>query len=298
MKALIVINAYVKNKSQLYQAERIASELGNLGTDVSIEKNFDLARIVDGKVLSTEYSFCIYLDKDRVAARLLERGGLRLFNSAEAMETCDDKMLTAISLANAGINLPDCVYAPLCYHAESDINESFLRSTAERLGLPLVAKINYGSLGSGVTLINSLDELFAYEKKNLVLPHFYQKYIDCGGSADRNGSEDVRVIVFGGKYLCAMKRKNLSDFRSNIELGGKGEPFSPDAELIALCERVAGLLKLDYCGVDILRDKTGKYYVCEVNSNAFFTAMESVCNVNVARAYAQYALNAAKTARK
>lgn len=282
MKALVVTNAYVKNKSQIYQAERIAFELRNLGVVTDIKKNFDLARISDGKVLSTIYDFCIFLDKDRVSARLLERGGLRLFNSAETMEICDDKMLTGIALANSGINLPDCIYAPLCYHAESAINETFLRQTAKNLGLPLVAKINYGSLGAGVTLIESLEELYAYERKNLLLPHFYQKFIDCGGG------KDVRVIVVGGKCLCAMSRRNESDFRSNIELGGKGEPFAPDSELTELCEKVASALNLDYCGIDILRDKQGKYYVCEVNSNAFFTAIESVCKVNVARAYAEH----------
>ena len=292
MKALVVTNAYVKNESQIYQAERIASELRGLGVDAEIKKNFDLARITDGKVLSMQYDFCIFLDKDRVSARLLESGGLRLFNSARAMEICDDKMLTNIALANAGINLPDCVYAPLCYHAESAVNESFLKATAEKLGLPLVAKINYGSLGAGVTLIKSSEELYAYERKNLTLPHFYQKFIDCGVG------EDIRVVVVGGKCLCAMKRRNENDFRSNIELGGKGEPFALYDELAALCESVAERLELDYCGVDVLRDKAGKLFVCEVNSNAFFTAMEGVCNVNVAHAYAEYAVNTVKEMRK
>ena len=284
MNALVITNAYVKNPSQVYQAERIAAELRGLGVDVQLKKNFDLAKICDGKVLSTPYDFCIFLDKDRVAARLLERGGLRLFNNAEAMEVCDDKMLTGIALAGNGINLPDCVYAPLCYHPESGVNEAFLQSTVNCLGLPLVAKINYGSLGAGVTLIKDFEELRAYEKSNLTSPHFYQKFIDCGGG------EDIRVIVVGGKCLCAMKRRNESDFRSNIELGGRGEPYPLDGELTALCEEVARVLKLDYCGVDILRDREGKPFVCEVNSNAFFTAIERVCNVNVARAFAEHAV--------
>ena len=88
-----------------------------------------------------------------------------------------------------------------------------------------------------------------------------------------------------------MKRANGGDFRSNVELGGKGEAYPLNAELTALCERVAETLNLDYCGVDVLRDKSGKYYVCEVNSNAFFTAIESVCKVNVARLFSLHAVN-------
>lgn len=284
MKVLIVVNAYIKNKSQISQAERISEELKNRGATVDIKKNFALAEISGNAVKAEKYGFCVFLDKDRVAARLLEKSGLRLFNSAAAIEVCDDKMLTNTALANGGFNIPDCIYAPLCYHAESEINAEFLHSVAQKLGLPLVAKTNYGSLGAGVTLIKDIAALGEYEKRNLMQPHFYQKFIDCGLG------EDIRVIVIGKKAVCAMKRTNKSDFRSNIELGGTGENYPLDGQLAKLCERVAETLELDYCGVDILAGKDGKFYVCEVNSNAFFAAAERVCGFNVAGAYAAYML--------
>lgn len=284
MKVLIVVNAYIKNKSQLSQAERIAEELCKRGVTAEIKKNFALADISGNSVNTQKYDFCVFLDKDKVAARLLEKSGMRLFNSAAAIEVCDDKMLTNIALANGGFNIPDCVYAPLCYRAESDINVRFLNETAQKLSFPLVAKSNYGSLGAGVTLISGKEELYAYEKRNLLSPHFYQKFIDCGAG------EDIRVIVIGGKALCAMERRNENDFRSNIELGGKGENYPLTKELEKLCENVAERLGLDYCGVDILAGKNGSPYVCEVNSNAFFAAAEKVCNVNVAGSYAGYML--------
>ncbi len=284
MKVLIAVNAYIKNKSQVSQAERIAEELKARGATVEIKKNFALAEISDNSVKAEKYDFCVFLDKDKVAARLLKKCGLRLFNCAEAVEVCDDKMLTNIALANGGFNIPDCIYAPLCYHADSEINTRFLDETAQKLSLPLVAKTNYGSLGAGVTLINSKEELYGYERQNLTRPHFYQRFIDCGAG------EDIRVIVIGGKAICAMKRRNERDFRSNIELGGKGENYPLTKELAEFCEKVAKTLNLDYCGVDILTDKNGKLYVCEVNSNAFFAAAERVCNVNVAGAYAEHML--------
>lgn len=288
MKVLIVVNAYIKNRSQISQAERISEELKCRGAVVDIRKNFDLARIVSNSVVAERYDFCVFLDKDRVAARLLEKSGLRLFNTAAAIEVCDDKMLTNIALAGCGFGIPDCIYAPLCYHPDSEINARFLKGVAQKLGFPLVAKTNYGSLGAGVTLISGGEELCGYEKRNLTAPHFYQKFIDCGCG------EDIRVLVVGGRALCAMKRRNENDFRSNIELGGKGENFLLTKELAELCEGVAKELALDYCGVDILTDKGGKLYVCEVNSNAFFAAAERVCGVNVAGAYAEYMLKQIK----
>lgn len=240
MKVLIVVNAYIKNKSQISQAERIAEELTALGATVEIKKNFDLANISDSKVVAEKYDFCVFLDKDRVAARLLEKSGLRLFNTAAAIEICDDKMLTNIALANGGFNIPDCIYAPLCYNAGTMISMDFIAHKVLGLGLPLVAKQNYGSLGAGVTLIEKFGGLVEYEKRNLLTPHFYQKFIDCGCG------EDIRVLVVGGKAVCAMKRRNESDFRSNIELGGKGENFPLTKELSALCESIAIELNLDY----------------------------------------------------
>ena len=284
MKILIVVNAYIKNQSQISQAERIAEELKKRGASVEIKKNFALADIYNNAVQAEKYDFCVFLDKDRVAARLLEKSGMRLFNSAAAIEVCDDKMLTNIALAGGGFNIPDSIYAPLCYNAGSMINMDFIAHKVLGLGLPLVAKTNYGSLGAGVTLIEKFGGLVEYEKRNLLIPHFYQRFIDCGAG------EDIRVIVLGGKAVCAMKRRNENDFRSNIELGGKGENYPLTKELAALCEGVASALSLDYCGVDILTDRDGKLYVCEVNSNAFFAAAERVCGVNVAGKYAEYML--------
>jgi len=281
MKYTIVVNAYIKNKSQLKQAERIAEELTALGTECEILKNFNLVQIADGKVVAPNFKYCVFLDKDKACARLLEKCGVKLFNSAEAIEVCDDKMLTHIALSNRGIKMPKTLYAPLCYYADACIPDEFIDSVAEGLGFPLVAKKCYGSLGSGVYLINSHAELVAFENENKLCAHFYQQFIGRGGS-------DIRVIVIGGKYVCSMKRKNKNDFRSNVELGGVGEEFIADKKLIKLCERTAEILKLDYCGIDVLIGSDGEYYICEVNSNAFFAEAERVCGVNIAKKYAEF----------
>lgn len=279
MRYIIVVNAYTKNKSQLDKAQRIAEELRSFGADCETIKNINLAEIVDSKISAINADVCVFLDKDRAAARLLEKSGIRLFNCAEAIENCDDKMLTHIALANNGITMPDSIYAPLCYSADAQIDELFLKEV-EKLGYPLVAKMCYGSLGNGVYLINSFSELVEFENNNKLVAHFYQKFIGKGG-------EDVRVIVIGGKYVCAMKRVNKYDFRSNVEQGGHGERYEADAKLIELCEKTAKILKLDYCGIDVLTDNEGNRYICEVNSNAFFAEAERVCGVNIAKKFAE-----------
>lgn len=281
MKYGIVVNAYIKNASQISQANRIAEEFSKSGCECGIYKNINLAKILDGYTVRPAFDCCVFLDKDKATARILEKSGVKLFNSATAIEICDDKFLTHIALSNCGISMPDSISAPLCYYADAQVSDEFLHCVAENLKFPLVAKKCFGSLGAGVSLIKNREELTAYENENKLNAHFYQRFIGLGG-------EDIRVIVIGGKYVCAMKRYNKNDFRSNVELGGHGEKYEADGVLMEICERVADILKLDYCGIDILFDEKGNSYVCEVNSNAFFAEAERVCGVNVAKKYVDF----------
>ncbi len=281
MKNLIVVNAYIKNASQIMQAERISEEMRKLGNQCEIVKNINLAEIKDGKTVADKVDCCIFLDKDKAAARLLEKCGIKLFNNANAIELCDNKMLTHIALANCGINMPDTIYSPLCYYEDAEISDEFLNGVANKLGFPLVAKKCFGSLGAGVYLIQDKTRLRTFEENNKLCEHFYQKLIGRGG-------EDIRVIVIGGKFVCAMKRTNDFDFRSNVGLGGRGEKYEADENLINLCEKVSKILNLDYCGIDVLTDCIGIRYICEVNSNAFFAEAERVCGVNIAKKYAEF----------
>ena len=48
MNCLIVVNAYIRNKSQIMQAERLADELKILGFECDIRKNFNLSFLSNG----------------------------------------------------------------------------------------------------------------------------------------------------------------------------------------------------------------------------------------------------------
>ena len=59
------------------QAKRISEELTLSGIECSIIKNINLAKIKDGNAVSADYDFCVFLDKDKAAARLLEKCGVK-----------------------------------------------------------------------------------------------------------------------------------------------------------------------------------------------------------------------------
>ena len=283
MKGLIVMNAYPNGGKFYRQSDRIKTELEKLGVKTDVLLNGEMVAMLDEngevKTKAVEYDFVVYLDKDKYLSRLLEDAGLRLFNSAKAIETCDDKMLTYLALKEKGVKIPETIPAPLCYTPNATPQKNFL-DEVERLGFPLVAKKSYGSFGAGVELIKNREELENKEKEWLYIPHFYQKFVGKKG-------RDIRVIVIGGKAVGAMERIAVGDeFRSNIELGGKGEKIVLPNEYKQTAEKVAQIIRLDYCGVDLLEDETP--IVCEVNSNAFFEGLESVTGLNMAKLYAEY----------
>ena len=62
----------------------------------------------------------------------------------------------------------------------------------------------------------------------------------------------MRVIVIGGKAIAAMERRNDKDFRSNVAQGGEGVKINLTEKFKKIAEKCARVLRLDYCGVDLL----------------------------------------------
>ncbi|MCD8286963.1 MAG: RimK family alpha-L-glutamate ligase [Clostridia bacterium] len=283
-KGIIITNAYSTLPSSLNQSVRLKQELGALGVEADILPNnsFPVEVSGDGEAIRRlKADFCIYLDKDKYVSVLLEKTGMRLFNSAEAIATCDDKMLTHIALSGHGIPCPKTLPGLLCYDPQEPVTEATLDRIEAALGYPVIVKASYGSLGKDVHKADGRTELQKLCERYKLVPHLFQECIqECAG-------RDIRVICIGGKAVAAMQRVSRTDFRSNMELGGKGTVYVPDADLTALCEKVSAVLGLDYCGIDVLPSKRG-YLVCEVNSNAFFGGIEGVTGVNIARLYAEY----------
>lgn len=288
MKALILINAYGKPQASVWQAERLREEFERCNVSCQIRRNDRFAVYSDGATLKTrveEFDFCIYLDKDKYISQMLERTGMRVFNRHEAIRICDDKMETQIALAGSGVTMPAAIAGTLCYDPSDAIAPHFAQE-AERIlgGYPIVVKTSYGSLGKGVWLAQNRAELTDAAERVKGIPHLFQ------AAVTESLGKDLRVIVIGGKALCQMQRIARDDFRSNIELGGIGRPCDLPDDFRDAAQKAAVRLGLDYCGVDLLWGKDGKPIVCEVNSNAFFQSMERVSGVNVARAYARYAI--------
>ena len=105
MKGLIIMNAYLNGEKFYRQSRRLAEELKRAGAETEIRLNGGIEATIrtDGAAdCIGGFDFAVYLDKDKYLGRMLELAGLRLFNCADAVEKCDDKMLTYLALVGAG----------------------------------------------------------------------------------------------------------------------------------------------------------------------------------------------------
>ena len=291
MKGGIIINPFGLPGACIHQANRMKEEFNKLKVNCDIITDGYLRCLLNNDHLTSDlvdYDFLVFFDKDKYLSAILTQLGVRLFNKHEAIRLCDDKAETYLALCNSGVKMPKTIFGALCYKQECNYSEEAIDKIIDEIGLPMIVKQSFGSMGSGVNLARSKSELIEILDKVKVKPHFFQEYLG------KKVGVDIRVIVIGGKVTAYYERSNPNDFRSNIAIGGKGRVVDLPDEFRKTAEKCAKTLGLDYCGVDLLFGNDGEPIVCEVNSNAFMEGVEGTTGINVAEAYAKYILETIK----
>lgn len=295
MRGWFVTSGYFRNDAVQHTEDAFSKACAARGVELVALRSDEITFVVDGKVTLAapkleKPDFVLFWDKDVTLASLIEKWGVRVFNSARAIELCDDKVKTLSFLAELGIDMPKTVFAPLLFANRTDESGRFLKNLTKALDFPIVVKDAQSSFGSGVFLAEDQEQLEALHAKLAHRPHLYQQFVKS------SAGHDARVIVIGGKAVARMVRQNDVDFRANVELGGRPCNEKIPAEYVALAEKCARALKLDYAGVDLLFGD--KPLLCEVNSNAYFGGIESCVKVNVAEIYTQYILEELNYAKR
>lgn len=285
MQGWLIVNGYLKSEKfeEIYRwlieaAEKEGMQLRKIPND-------QLDSILPANPQETDWAsrpdFVLFWDKDVKLARLLEREGFRVFNSAEGIEACDDKALTFIKLKNKNIEMPKTFIAPMTFDKEYK-DYTFVLQVQGSLGYPMVIKENKGSFGEQVYLVENYYD--AVEKiKSIGHDEFImQEYIES------SKGRDVRIHVVGDRVVTAMERRNENDFRANVTNGGKMKMYTPTKEQEEMAVEVCRELGLDFAGVDIMFGKENKPILCEVNSNAHFKNIFDCTGVNVAEHIMKY----------
>lgn len=205
----------------------------------------------------------------------MEMRGILLFNRYEAILNAKNKIKTMQMLDDCGIPIPKTIV----------VRRSFDLPQAVKIvgGFPVIIKQPVGSFGAGVTIVESMRAL-----KSLLLwdqpMYLLQQYVKY------SKGKDIRIFVVNGAVVGSMMRAaQKGEFRSNIELGGVGQPVEITDEEASIALRSVQALGLHYGGVDVMRGKDGPV-VLEVNSNPGFKELEKSTGVNIAKAIVDYAV--------
>jgi len=86
----------------------------------------------------------------------------------------------------------------------------------------------------------------------------------------------------GDEVAASMKRKAVKEgeFRANITIGGKPEPYKPTKEEVEIAFKAANTIGMEVCGVDLIPSENGPVLI-EVNDGPSFKGISTVCDVNL-----------------
>ena len=306
----LIVNEYLDTEKFLEIRKLFLSGAEKKNVKLTVYTNADFAVDLSGAVVKSrafdegEPEFIIFYDKDIALASALEKMGYRLYNSADAIDVCDSKVKTAEKIAEYNLNckddeakilMPKTYKVPFTYenigikdsysfdffdYVEKDLCEG---GKGELSGAyPMVIKESNSSFGMGVHLAGSREEavklICEYGNKECII----QEYLSY------SSGRDYRLQMVSDKCVCAMMRSNENDFRANITNGGKMSEYKPTDEDLSLARNVMKCLKLDFAGIDIMHDKSGRAVFLEANSNAHFKNIYDLTGINAAEKMIEY----------
>ncbi|WP_334313216.1 RimK family alpha-L-glutamate ligase [Terrihalobacillus insolitus] len=283
LEGWIIYNGHLTGNKFRDFAEWIQNAGDRKGIKTKIIKNNHLFSILSdnsSRLLNTSEQslpdFVVFGDKDIPLARQLEDMQIPVFNSAQAISTCDNKIETYRELSNNKLAIPKTIVAPKIFPGLTQIEQEPFQHVASELGFPLIIKEAYGSFGEQVYLITSFKEMLTKVMELKEVPYVFQQFVST------SFGKDVRINVVGDNVVAAMLRTSKEDFRANVSAGGQMEPYQPsqkEKEIAIAATRAVGA---DFAGVDLLFGENKEPIVCEVNSNAHIRNIYDCTGVNVA----------------
>lgn len=199
--------------------------------------------------------------------------GVTVYNDGRAVERTVDKAMTSLLLHLNSVATP----ATWVCESREQAHAIILRETMA--GRTLVVKPLFGSQGQGVRRLDAGSPLPLPMDEHVDGLYYLQSYVDSGEGA----WHDHRVFVIEGRVAGAMVRYG-SGWINNVAQGGRCEYIAPTGEVAELALAAARALDIDYCGVDIIRDRSGRLYVLEVNSIPAWKGLQGVQSENIAQA--------------
>ena len=279
-KVLVVHDDVLSEEAFKDQNRLFVDAAKRMNITLDFVSNVQLYTYIDNNIVKCHetfgtYDYAIFFDKDFHLARNLEMLGVKVVNSASAIDICENKANMYQTLAKYNINIPKTVIFPMMTQFNRNKAILFLNNAIEDLGMPMIVKEWFGDYGKNVYLCNTKEELYnLVEKLNGNMLLLQEFIVEASGS-------DIRLFVIKNKVVAAYRRRNSGgEFRSNIALGASMDKYIPtylDEQLAIGATKAVGC---DFSIVDILKSINGPV-VCEVNTSASVNHFYETCGVDI-----------------
>ncbi len=202
------------------------------------------------------------------ALHALERLGIRVVNSAAAIEKTVDKFYTSTLLEQAGLKTPRTVVTE-----RLDVAMAAFAEMGDVIVKPL-----FGSNGRGMVRVS--DEEIAHRVFRALELERAVYYVQ---QALPHEGRDLRAFVVGDQVVASAWR-SAPGWRTNVARGGRTEPATISEAWRAMSLAAARAVGAQYAGVDLLPTSTGEIFVLEVNGIPGWRGLQETTEVDVAGA--------------
>jgi ribosomal protein S6--L-glutamate ligase len=243
----------------------IVEAWGALGVDIALVRPDAISTIRPGDIVLGRIDILPTIDgvePGLLDLLWLDRRGFRVLNSATALASAHDKLLTARLLARAALPHPRTVHV----RRAGDLHE---------LRPPVVVKPRLGSWGVDVHRCDTEEDLRECFEEIVTRPWFPRHGVLVQELVPPRGY-DLRLLVADRTVVGAVRRvAGPGEWRTNVSLGATRHPVVPPPAACALGIAAAVACRADFIGIDLLPHGDG-YTVIELNGAADFNETYSL----------------------
>jgi [lysine-biosynthesis-protein LysW]--L-2-aminoadipate ligase len=286
MPRVAVLVTHIRPEEKL-----LIAELQALGVqpDIILDRdfNFDLTGTADQLAPSglpwSAYDVvlerCVSTSRGTYALAILNAWGIRTVNTFHTARLCENKLLTTLALAQAGVAQPT---ARVAFTPEAALD------ALETLAYPAVLKPVTGSWGRLLARVADRDSAEAIIEHRQTLGG-YEQHIYYAQEYVQKPQRDIRAFVVGERTICAIYRTS-PHWITNTARGGVASNCPVTPELDALCVRAAQAVGGGVLALDLFEDPQRGLLVNEINHTMEFRNSSAPTGVNIAAEVARYVL--------
>ena len=253
------------------------------GFNVTLKSNAEIYTYLNTNAVKSfsgnlNYDCCLFFDHDPYLAKNLEMLGMKVINNSKALLLCENKATMYQEMIANQISVPRTFILPEQKVFNINGLKPFIDEAINQLSLPLIIKEWYGSMGDGVYLVKTKEDVYAviekFKGKNILLQEFIS---EAAGT-------DIRIMVIKDRVVSSVRRQaSQGNFRSNATQGGTLSAYIPTVIETKLAINASRAMGCDFAVVDMLKSITGSL-VCEVNSTANINRFYETTGIDVAEA--------------